>query len=312
LCPESPYNQQVAKLKLGISVTSSYPQSDARSGARQMIERTRAADQANLDSLFLGDHHITPSNYYQNTPMMGRLLAEWGNRPAGVLFLLPLWNPVLVAEQVATLACLTGNRFILQCGLGAGERQFKGMGKNIRYRPSAFEQSIDTLRSLWKGETVSMDGRWCFQDATIRPLPPEPVEIWIGASAKIAIERASRLGDAWLADPGMTLDEARIAINYYQDCQEKNHRKTNCVAIRRDIYVAETQRDAEQAGQMASGYRGFNPDALVIGEVKAVADQLLEIGDLGYTDIIIRSLHPDPVKALESIQRLAEVKSLIS
>ncbi|HEX2564828.1 MAG TPA: hypothetical protein VHK25_12975 [Acidimicrobiales bacterium] len=32
--------------------------------------------------------------------MLGRLLAEWGDRPAGALYLLPLWNPVLVAEQV--------------------------------------------------------------------------------------------------------------------------------------------------------------------------------------------------------------------
>jgi len=276
-----------------------------------MVERTRAADQANLDSLFLGDHHITPSNYYQNTPMMGRLLAEWGDRPAGVLFLLPLWNPVLVAEQVATLACMTSSRFILQCGLGAGERQFKGMGKNIKYRPSAFEQSIDTLRALWNGETVSMDGRWCFQDAAIRPLPPEPVDIWIGASANVAIERASWLGDTWLADPGMTLEEAGIAIDYYQRCQEKHHKKANCIAIRRDIYVAETTADAEQAMQLAGGYRGFNPEALVIGEVQAVADQLLEFENLGYTDVIIRSLHPDPAKALESIQRLAQVKSLV-
>ena len=57
-----------------------------------MVERARAADDARLDSLFVGDHHATgPGAYYQNTPMLGRLLAEWGDRPAGALFLLPLF-----------------------------------------------------------------------------------------------------------------------------------------------------------------------------------------------------------------------------
>jgi alkanesulfonate monooxygenase SsuD/methylene tetrahydromethanopterin reductase-like flavin-dependent oxidoreductase (luciferase family) len=40
-----------------------------------MIERTAAAHRAGLDSLFVGDQHISPTPYYQNTPMLGRLLA---------------------------------------------------------------------------------------------------------------------------------------------------------------------------------------------------------------------------------------------
>jgi alkanesulfonate monooxygenase SsuD/methylene tetrahydromethanopterin reductase-like flavin-dependent oxidoreductase (luciferase family) len=102
-----------------------------------MIERARAAREAELDSLFVGDHHATPIPYYQNTPMLGRLLAEWGDAPAGCLFLLPLWNPVLVAEQVGTLAAIAQGRFIFQCGLGDGERQFAAMGADIKFRPSA-------------------------------------------------------------------------------------------------------------------------------------------------------------------------------
>lgn len=296
-------------MKIGISINSSYPGIDARLGARHMIDRARAADQTSLDSLFLGDHHITPSNYYQNMPMLGRLLAEWGPRPAGVLCLLPLWNPVLVAEQVATLACLASDRFILQCGLGAGERQFKAMGKQLRHRPSAFEQAITTLRNLWAGETVSLDGRWQFSDAVIRPLPPQPVDIWIGASAHAAIERASRLGDGWLADPGMTLRDARQAIDFFLECQERHNRHANTIAIRRDVYVADSSKDAAHVRQIIAGYRGFNPDALLIGEAGTVADQLREFQALGYSDVIVRNLHPDQEQCLASITRLAAVRS---
>ncbi len=298
-------------MKLGISINSSYPGIDARLGAQYMIERTAAAEQSALDSLFLGDHHITPSNYYQNTPMMGRMLAEWGTRPAGVLFLLPLWNPVLVAEQVATLACIARGRFILQCGLGSGERQFMAMGKQLKYRVSALEQAIASLRSLWAGETVSLDGRWQFSNAAINPLPPEPIDIWIGASAEVAIDRAARLGDGWLADPAMTLAQAGQAIDFYRESQSRYNRNAGVTAIRRDVYVADSGKDAQQARQLASGYRGFNPGALVIGEPAVVAEEIRKLGALGYSDVIIRSLHPDQAKAVASIHRLAAVRALL-
>ena len=108
-------------MKIGISLTSNHPDAkDPREGARWMIERAAAAHRARLDSLFVGDQHVSPTPYYQNTPMLGRLLAEWGDAPAGCLFLLPLWHPVLVAEQIGTLAAITQGPFIMQCGLGWG------------------------------------------------------------------------------------------------------------------------------------------------------------------------------------------------
>ena len=73
-------------MKIGISVASAYRVDDPRDGARFMIERTRAARLAGFDSLFVGDHHATPQPYYQNVPMLARMLAEWGDATAGALF----------------------------------------------------------------------------------------------------------------------------------------------------------------------------------------------------------------------------------
>src|SRR6476620_5323831 len=123
-----------------------------------MIERASAARRAALDTLFVGDQHVSATPYYQNTPMLGRLLAEWGAAPAGCLFLLPLWHPVLVAEQVGTLAAIAQGRFIFQCGLGDDEHQFAAMGADIKFRPSAFEESFTAVQRLLRGETVSSDG----------------------------------------------------------------------------------------------------------------------------------------------------------
>ena len=74
-------------------------------------------------------------------------VAEWGAKPAGCLFLLPLWNPVLAAEQIGTLASIAEGRFIVQCALGAGHQQFAALGANIRHRPGKGDkpQFVHTL-----------------------------------------------------------------------------------------------------------------------------------------------------------------------
>src|ERR1700731_195972 len=162
-------------MRVGISLTSSYADAkDPRQGARWMIERTAAARRAALDSLFVGDQHVSATPYYQNTPMLGRLLAEWGEAPAGGLFLLPLWHPVLVAEQIGTLAAIARGPFIMQCGLGWGEARFAAMGANIRTRPSAFEEALDIVRRLLAVETVSSSRRFKIAEASLALRPAGP------------------------------------------------------------------------------------------------------------------------------------------
>ena len=130
-------------MRIGLSMSSSHQVSDPRVGAANMVARARAARQADLDSLFVGDHHVTPFAYYQNTPMLGRMLAEWGDKPCGCLYLLPLWHPVVLAEQIATLACIAQGRFIMQCGLGDA-RQGDAMGIDMGRRVGMFQASLRT------------------------------------------------------------------------------------------------------------------------------------------------------------------------
>jgi alkanesulfonate monooxygenase SsuD/methylene tetrahydromethanopterin reductase-like flavin-dependent oxidoreductase (luciferase family) len=300
-------------MRLGISLTSHHDVADPRDGARWMIERAQAARRAGLDSLFLGDHHAVPNPYYQNVPMLGRLLAEWNEKPAGCLFLLPLWNPVLVAEQVGTLAAIARGRFIFQCGLGADEGQFLAMGANIKQRPSAFEESFAIVKRLLAGDTVSSQGRFVVENARVAPRPAEPVEYWIGASARVSIDRAARIADGWLASPGLTIDKAREQAAWYLDSCAKYGRKPTAVAIRRDVYVGESAAEADAVGQamVKAGYRSFDPKALCWGPVTEVAAKLRVLAPLGYTDIIVRHLTNDHTKVLGSLARLAEVRNAL-
>ena len=301
-------------MRIGISLTSAYRVRDPREGARQMIERAAAAREAGLDSLFVGDHHSTGGTYYQNTPMLGRLLAEWGDAPAGCLFLLPLWNPVLLAEQVGTLASIAQGRFIIQTGLGDGRDQFEAMGANIKQRPSAFEESLDCVKRLLAGETVSSEGRFRFRDARVAPLPPEPVEWWLGGSARVAVERAARLGDGWLGAPSATPEQAARQLATYEEACRALGKAPGVTALRRDVYVGETAAEARAVAEpiIDAGYRGFDPSAPIYGSIDEVAAKFRALGEQGYSDIIIRHLTSDHEKVLASLRRMREVRSAVA
>jgi alkanesulfonate monooxygenase SsuD/methylene tetrahydromethanopterin reductase-like flavin-dependent oxidoreductase (luciferase family) len=301
-------------LRVGVSLTSAHTVDDPRQGARWMIERAAAARKADLDSLFVGDHHATPGKYYQNVPMLGRLLAEWSDKPAGCLFLLPLWNPVLIAEQVGTLAAIMRGRFIFQCGLGEDDAQFRAMGASLKSRVAAFEESLAALRRLFAGEAVTSSGIFAFDSARVALKPAEPVEVWIGATAPPAIERAARLGDAWLGSPGLTIDVAREKIAYYREQCKTHGRTPAAIAIRRDVYVGESSDEAKTTleAAVAKGYRGFDPKALIAGTVPQVAERFRALGAMGYTDVIVRHLTTDHAKVLGSFARLGEVRRALA
>src|SRR5262245_31895533 len=228
-------------MRVGTSLTSNHPDAkDPRQGARWMIERTAAARRAGLDSLFVGDQHASPTPYYQNTPILGRLLAKWGEAPAGCLFLLPLWHPVLVAEQIGTLAAIAHGRFIMQCGLGWGEDRFAAMGVNFKTRPSAFEEALDIVRRLLAGETVSSSRRFRFTNASLALRPPEPVDVAVGASAPPAIDRTALLAEGWIGSPSLTFEEARAQADLYRERCVAHGKQPGAVVLPRDIYVGET------------------------------------------------------------------------
>ena len=129
--------------RFSVSISSTH-RSD---GPQRMLERARAAHAAGFESLTIGDHHDMPVPYAQNTPMLGRLLAEWPERPAGCLFLVPLWHPLLMAEHIGTLAAIhqveaPGSRFIVQTGIGWGDAQFTNLGADMRTRGQNIDRAI--------------------------------------------------------------------------------------------------------------------------------------------------------------------------
>ena len=295
-------------MRIGISLTTRYPASvGAREGGRWLIERTRAARQAGLDSLFVGDHHSTgPARYFQNVPTMARLLAEWGDRTAGILALIPLWNPVLLAEQIGTLAAFAEGPFVLQCSLGDGADQFDALGVSIRRRPSLFEHHLTAIQGLLAGEFV--------EGARIAPVPEEPVQYWVGAMADAGVRRAAALADGFLATPGAPVEDLAERAHFYRQACREAGRAVGTIATRRDIYVGENAEEAQRtaAEVISRGYRGFSPDVLVIGSSEQVAAQFRDLREAGYSDVIVRHLALAQANVVASTERLADVRALLA
>ncbi len=300
-------------MRLSVSPRSSYDYPDPRRGAQAMVDRTVAAREAELDALYIGDHHAVAGGHYANNPMLGRVLAEWRGTTGG-LYLLPLWHPVLLAEQIGTLAAIADGRFIFACGLGGGSSQFGGMGVELRDRVSRFEAGLDIVRRLLAGQVVGEDEVFGIHGAQISPLPAEPVEIWLAGHAPEALDRAARLADGWIAGPQVPIEEALVLADGYRQACVAHRREPGPIAIRRDIHVGSDHADAARVADQAAqaGYRGFDPEVLVFGDIGEVVSRLQPLADVGVDEVVIRHLAEDEDEVLASFGRLAEVREALA
>jgi len=117
------------------------------------------------------------------------------------VLVLPPRSPVLLARELATLDVLSSGRLLPAGGLGiaAGpERDALGVPRGERV--ARLEEVVMVVKALWSGEPVTYHGRWCTLDGTV--LAPRPhrrrIELWLGGTARPALERVGRIADGWL------------------------------------------------------------------------------------------------------------------
>jgi alkanesulfonate monooxygenase SsuD/methylene tetrahydromethanopterin reductase-like flavin-dependent oxidoreductase (luciferase family) len=200
-------------MKLGIYLNAQHPASDdpARRFA-ETIEQARLIHALGFDSIWGGEHHATPGfHYFPLLPMLQRLAAEAPGLALGTnLVLLPLHNPVELAEIGAFLDVLTGGRFMLGVGLGYRAEEFEIFGVPMGERVSRLTEGVEIIRRLWTEDKVTHRGRhWRFENVTIRPRPlqrPRP-PILVGSQVPSGIARAARIADGWLVVPIPRVDE---------------------------------------------------------------------------------------------------------
>jgi len=160
---------------------------------------------------------------------------------------------------------------------------------------------------------VSSSRRFRITEASLALRPAEPVDVWVGASAPPAIDRAARLAEGWISSPGLTFEEARAQADFYRERCTAYGKGQGAVVLRRDIYVGQSSSEAQAVLQQAlsRGYRGMPAEALIAGSVDEVAEQFRTFGETGYTDILVRHLTNDQPKVLGSLERLAKVRTAL-
>ena len=281
----------------------------AEEQARNLMEVAAAARAAGLSALLTGDNHAASPAYaatFSPLPTVARLMSVTGDMPVGVVLLAPFYHPLLLAEQIGTLAAFAQGPLILTFVLGGRAPQFQAFGMEERSKVGRLEEVVTLTRALLAGERVTHRGRhYTLDGATISPLPRVPVEIWLGGTVPASAERAGRLGDAWLTGQNATDDDLRRQLDLYRGAAERAGRPARPV-LRRDIYVGETDEEARRVvGEiLAEGYRGTGFDQLLVGGAETVAGELGRYRELGFDHVMVRHIVGDHRLMLRSFERI--------
>jgi probable F420-dependent oxidoreductase len=208
------------------------------------------AEACGFDAIFFGEHHQDKDGFLPSPLIVATAMAARTTRlKVGTsVILLPLYHPIHVAEDVATLDIVSRGRTILGVGLGYQPADFAMFGVPQAERVGRFEESVEIIRRCWSGERFSFDGTYYQIDQVqMRPPPlqqPAP-PLWIGGWAPAAVRRAGRLGDALVAGPSMPLEDMQRLADVYRQAAQETGREPRIVLMR-DAWVASSREEAER------------------------------------------------------------------
>lgn len=174
-----------------------------------ILDQIVTAEQMGFGSVWLTEHHFVDDGY---TPSPLLLAAAIGARTQTMrlgtnLIILPLHDPVRIAEDAATLAILTRGRFDLGVAIGYRAAEFEAFGRSLKQRPSLMEESVEIIRRAWRGEALNFEGkRFRYGDVRVTPRPAAAPRLFMGGMAEPAIERVARIGDGFLSTGGIGHD----------------------------------------------------------------------------------------------------------
>ncbi len=158
------------------------------------LEMARWADDQGLDAIRIGEHHGTEDNWCPSIMVLGSAVAAVTSRITINLsaVLLPLHDPIMVAEDLAVLDILSGGRLDVVVAAGYNAAEFEMFGVDRSKRGQLMEEGVRLLRQAWSGEEFEYQGRTL--RVTPRPMTPGGPPLILGGSSGAAAKRAVRLG----------------------------------------------------------------------------------------------------------------------
>jgi len=210
------------KTKFGLfALFQALPKESAPEKLDELLAQVRAAKRYGLDSILVGQHYLsTPYQMLQPMPLLGRIATEAeGMRIGTGITLLPLLNPVAVAEEAATMDVICRGRFILGVGLGYREVEDSAFGVKREEKARKLGEALEVIKLLWEGKEIDFRGKsFQLRNARIgvRPVQNPRPPIWIAGNDDRAVVRAARLGDAWLVNPHASLTTLIKQVRKYE------------------------------------------------------------------------------------------------
>src|SRR5216117_906044 len=149
------------------------PDVDSGVGFREFVDYNVEAESLGFCSTFLVEHHFTGFGQISATLNLLTFIAARTTtlRLGTAVLVLPWHNPVLLAEQAATLDLLSGGRLDFGVGKGYRYNEFAGFRMSMEEADARFEESLGVLLKAWTSEErFSHHGKyWRFNDIVVEP-----------------------------------------------------------------------------------------------------------------------------------------------
>lgn len=224
-------------------------------GYHDFIRYIVAAEELGFSSVFLVEHHFTGFGQVSaSLNLLSYLAARTETIRLGTaVVVLPWHNPVLIAEEAATLDLLSNGR--LDFGVGKGYRPYEFSGFCIKQDEATarFDEAIDVIRKAWTSKgRFSYEGRWWrYNNIVVEPAPiqqPHP-PFWMGAGSPESIRRAAREGYNLLLDQiapvDVIIDRVRI---FRQECKAVGrHYDPMMVGVTRGLQIVHNDEERRRA-----------------------------------------------------------------
>lgn len=321
-------------MRFGIEF-GSYPSDlDRRGVVRDFTERAQLAQRSNYEAIFVAHHYSTGPDaaILQSLPLLSYFAGVVPGMYLGTsIFLLPMHQPLMVAEYTATLDNLCGGRFLFGIGQGYRDVEFNSLSVPKRERRERLAEGVEIIKRLWTEDEVRHEGRFYRIDGvTIAPKPikePRP-PILLGADTVKTVARVPEVADHWIASRRHTKAFLREALPAYRRALEKHGKPFEGLCIFRDLCVADSRKEAEERiregyerryeryqrwGQPGERYdlpfEQLKQDRLILGSPAEVAEQVLDYHEefgAEFMWFMVDWPGMDPRFTLETIQRFGE------
>ena len=294
---------------------------DLQTQWQEHLEQFRASRDAGFDIYCWAHHYLIDP--FQPFPILAHLAAEPGNmKLATSILLLPLLNPVDVAEQVATVDHISQGRFIFGVGLGYRPEECEAFGTRMSERAARATEGLELMRRLWTEEEVTHHGRFYHATGarpTARPYQRPHPKIWQAAMSEAAVRRVGRSGDILYVGPANPYPTVQRMVRLYHETLEAHGLPTpQEMVIVREFFVAESREEALEKGNWGfrkkyevyatHGLHGTDSeltrkvaggdletlmqDTFIVGSPQECVEQIARYRQLGFTHISIRLFYP--------------------